>query len=246
MLVVRVLGGFEMRLSDIPVRIPRRHVQQLLACLMLERGKSVSRDLLGGFFWPEDERKSQLSQLRNVLSRLRELLGKPDYIQQEKGFLAFNTALPYELDATPLLACEFLALNEKSTAELMQISENYHPFLPEFDETWVITQRSRLESIHDERVLRTIVERLLSERQWALLADWGRRAISRPGNQGFEPLYTHVMRAEYHLHNPKGVSDVYAALNAALDELGLVPFSVWLSLFNEAGPWGERRTPDRA
>ena len=247
MLTIRLLGGFDAQLSGKSIRIARNHAKQLLAYLIMERGKGVSREQLGSMFWPNTGRADQLAQFRHVLMGLERVLGKPGYIlKPDARTLAFNIAAPHVLDIMPFLACETIALNTKSAEALMNLSASYQTFLPEFDESWVMTQRSRLETIHDERILRALVERLLADRGWVQLADWGRRALACPSNQGYEPVYVAVMRAEYQLHNPKGISDTYAQLQDALAEMGLVPSRATRELYDRMLREEEPLLPDAA
>jgi|GEM_PF-3912597 len=250
MLAVHVLGGFDIHLNGEPIHISRRHVQQLLTCLMLERGRSMSREQLGELFWPELEREYQLTQLRGVLKRLREALGelesKQAYVMRPRSRLAFNMTLPHTLDAAGLLICESSPMGDMPIHELLAAATSYQPFVPAWEEAWAMTQRSRLQMIYEERVLRALVDRLVSERRWRLAAEWGDKALTCDANHGFEPVYVALMRTRYQSNDPKGVSDAYTHLQAALDETGQVPSRTTRELYERLLREEEPLVPETA
>ena len=231
MLTIRVLGEFKVRLDDAPISITRRHAQQLLACLLLERGKSLSRESLAEMLWSNLERREQRAQLRGVLLRLDRSLGSRDYIVRTADRLAFNPVAPHTLDVAELLDVATADPGSLSTETLLRIASDYRPLLPEFDDEWIVQHRSRLEDLYETKVLPSLLNGLAKERRWEQVLTWGKRTLDCAANQGVEPLYVTLMLAYYALGNLRGVSDTYERLQASLDEMGLEPSKATRDLY---------------
>ncbi|MCP4203712.1 MAG: AAA family ATPase [bacterium] len=78
-LEIRLLGGFEAKLTDRPVqRFESQKVRALLAYLALHRDRSLNRDHLAGLFWPERTDEASRRNLRQALYNIRIALGNDD------------------------------------------------------------------------------------------------------------------------------------------------------------------------
>lgn len=75
-LEVRLLGGFEAKLTDRPVqRFESQKVRALLGYLALHRDQQLNRDHLAGLFWPERPDEVARRNLRQALYNIRTALG---------------------------------------------------------------------------------------------------------------------------------------------------------------------------
>ena len=52
---INLFGVFEARIHDVPVRMPTRRVELILALLALSPEKAFSRSHLAALLWPEQE-----------------------------------------------------------------------------------------------------------------------------------------------------------------------------------------------
>jgi DNA-binding SARP family transcriptional activator len=72
---INLFGVFEARIHDVPVRMPTRRVELILALLALSPEKAFSRSHLAALLWPEQEDAQARASLRQALFRLRGALG---------------------------------------------------------------------------------------------------------------------------------------------------------------------------
>lgn len=74
-LAITLFGIFEARAHDVPVRMPTRRVELILALLALSPDKALSRSYLAALLWPGQEDAQARVSLRQALYRLRGALG---------------------------------------------------------------------------------------------------------------------------------------------------------------------------
>ena len=68
---INLFGLFEARVDDVPVRLPTRRVELILALLALSPDKAISRSYLAALLWPGQEDAQARASLRQALYRLR-------------------------------------------------------------------------------------------------------------------------------------------------------------------------------
>lgn len=220
---ISLLGGFDLKRNGQPMKVTRIHVQQLLTYLLLNINMAVSRESFAELLWDEGDKASKLLLLRGVLMRLETALGK-GYIIRTGKTLAFNVNLPYRCDALDLLAIANADLSKHPVETLIQIAATYKPLLPLMEKDWIVAERARLQTIFEEKLLRNLAERLVTERCWSEALHWGERALTSDSNTLHEPIYRALMLAHYQLGHGAEVSQTYERCKDALmDELGLLP-----------------------
>ena len=74
MLEIRLLGQFDIQHNGLPVEVPSRSAQSLLAYLLLNTGISHRREKLAGLLWPESSEANARSYLRKALWQVRKSL----------------------------------------------------------------------------------------------------------------------------------------------------------------------------
>ncbi len=162
---VRLLGTFEARLDDEPVRAFKyAKVRALLAYLMVEAEQAHPREVLAELLWPQCPEHAARQSLSQALSTLRRAIGErqadPPFLIVTYHTLQFNLASDHWLDVVVfrehLEACPTGhrdAMCETCRIDLEQAIALYHDdFLANFPlcdspdfEAWARSQRQRLQ-----------------------------------------------------------------------------------------------------
>ena len=103
-LIITLLGQFKLQADDLPIELPSRPAQSLLAYLALNAGVSQRREKLASLLWPEATETNARSYLRQALWRIRKSLQSgslnwDDYTQISDISVTFNDQSDYWLDA---------------------------------------------------------------------------------------------------------------------------------------------------
>src|SRR5437773_514668 len=167
-LELRLFGQFDLRLGEVPVSIPSRPAQSLLAYLALTAGTAHRRERLAGLLWPDVEDDSARAGLRQASWRTRKALearlpAGVQYLLADDLTVAFDARSAYWLDAAALDT----PLDEAASVESLQhaLLPYRGDLLPGFYDEWVLRERERLEGVF-ERKLSDLLDRLVAERRW--------------------------------------------------------------------------------
>ncbi|PWU21481.1 MAG: hypothetical protein C5B48_11255 [Candidatus Rokuibacteriota bacterium] len=87
MLEFRLLGPLEVREGDRSLPVPRQKQRALLAALLLQAGKPVSKERLVEDLWGADPPRKAKGALENYVSQLRKLLGKDVLATKPAGYM---------------------------------------------------------------------------------------------------------------------------------------------------------------
>ncbi|HET6443147.1 MAG TPA: AAA family ATPase [candidate division Zixibacteria bacterium] len=212
MLGIYLLGHFKMTVDGVPVGLPSRQAQSLLAYLLIHRDKRHRREMLAGLLWPDLEENKARSRLRYAIWQLRKAIGD-DYLLSDRIDLAFNTETDYWLDVDSF---DRSAPMEMPANELEKILSAYEgDLLPGFYDDWIVLERDRIQSAFESR-MELLLTQLVDEGRWRETIDWAEKWI------GLGHLPEVAYRALMIAHNQLG--DVSSALMAyhrcqlALDE----------------------------
>jgi predicted ATPase/DNA-binding SARP family transcriptional activator len=218
MLEIRLLGKFDLQKDGEELRLPSRKAQALLAFLLLNQGTRYRREKLAGLLWPESLESTARSRLRYALWQLREIIGE-DFLISDKISITFNPEADFWVDTTDFGWGSPASLN---TDELIkQVALYQGELLPGFYEDWVLRERSRLETLLDDR-LQLLLDRLITDGRWREVLEWGERWISL-GNSP-EPAFRAMMTAYANLGNISGAAMTYHRCVETLHEqLGVEP-----------------------
>ena len=230
MLVIWLLGGIEVRLDEEPVEIPSQPVQELLAYLLLNAGKSQHREMLAGVLWPESTQKNARNNLRHALWQLRKALRQTGqaYIQADDITIAFDVESDYWLD-TAILEEE----RERWTADdlLQNLAVYRGELLPGFYDEWIELERERLQAIF-ERKMGLLLEHLVEEKRWPEVLAWGEKWIGMGHTP--EPAYRVLMEAHAALGDHSSAAAVYQrCIKDLQDELGVMPSKQTQNLYED-------------
>ncbi|MEU4427786.1 BTAD domain-containing putative transcriptional regulator, partial [Actinoplanes sp. NPDC024001] len=142
MLLVRVLGPFEVEGGDGPVTLAGASQRAVLALLALRAGRPVGVPDLIDALWPEDPPPSARNSLQSHVARLRARLGVPGLISLEPAGYRLNVPRS-RVDA---LRFEDLVRDRTAPAEAVSLWRG--PPLPEFPGEPFRSAAVRLVSLH--------------------------------------------------------------------------------------------------
>jgi DNA-binding SARP family transcriptional activator len=229
LLVVKLLGQFDVRLDGTPIEISGRPAQSLLAYLILRPGIAFRREKLAGLLWPDATEANARNNLRNALWRLRQALGTGQPSAGRDYFLADNLTLGFDAEAEVgvdvavlegVRAAEPMG-NDTADGLIASVSAYRGELLPGFYEEWVAPERERLQAIFEHK-MGLLLEHWVAAARWPEVRDWGERWIALGSTP--EPAYRALMSAHAGLGDVSQVAAVYARCVEALrEQLGVEP-----------------------
>ena len=143
---VQLLGDFRLTYGDQPlttINTPR--LQALLAYLILHRNAPQARRHLAFLFWPDTNEGQALTNLRNLLHKLRQVLPDPDsFFEADTHVVQWRVDAPGSLDVA-----EFESFARATAqADLEQAASLYRgELLPSCYDDWIMPERERLQQI---------------------------------------------------------------------------------------------------
>jgi DNA-binding SARP family transcriptional activator len=162
---VQLLGNFRLTYDDKPLTtVVHARQQALLAYLLLHRDAPQFRHHLAFLFWPDTDESQALTNLRNLLHKLRRALpDSEDFLQAGTQTIQWHPSVPTTLDVT-----DFVVLAQSaSQADLKRAIKLYHgDLLPSCYDEWILPERERLQQVLFD-VLEKLVAQLESTRQYS-------------------------------------------------------------------------------
>ena len=228
----RLLQGFE-----------SQKVRALLAYLVLNRDRSLTREQLASLLWPERDDESARRNLRQAIYNLKETLpdgGSEPLLLADRGGLGINPAAELWLDVDAFRAALRQApANNRETAShrLVEVANLYRGELlagffledcPELEE-WLVAQQENLREAAGE-VLRALVRVYLDRGEYRLGIQYARRLVA------MDPLSEESHRDLMQLYSLAGQRNRalahYRDLRALLArELGVEPLEETTELY---------------
>jgi len=226
MLVATLFGQFSVQLHGQTIQIASRPAQVLLAYLLLYTDATHRRDYLAGLLWPDSLESSARKNLRNTVWQLRKTL-PDDYLLVDHETVAFNTALPYEVDVARF--ADPTAVSDPE-ALITAVSHYKGNLLPGYYEEWIQQERTQLDGLYARR-LQTLLEQLSAAGRWREIPAWAERWLSH--DPAAEPAYRALMLTDAILGNQAGVAAAYRRCEQTLRaELSLSPSSATTELYD--------------
>jgi DNA-binding SARP family transcriptional activator len=208
----RVLGSLEVREADGPLPLGGEKQRVLLALLLLNANRVVSRDRLIDELWGENLPKTAVQSLQVYVSRLRKLLPEGVLQTRPPGYL-----LQVEPDALDLGRFESLRASGRFE-EALALWRG--PALAEFEEPFARLEGARLEDLR----LATLEDRIDADlalgRHAELIGELETLIAQHPHR---ERLRRQLMLALYRSERQTEALAAYRDARAALDELGIEP-----------------------
>ena len=245
-LYIRMLGEFslqygENKISDNSNR--SKKVWLLLACLICQKGRIISRKELINLLWgddpsssnPENTLKITFHRARGLLDQLWPTAGHDLILRQENGY-TWNTDIPMEVDMETFetLCHQETADEEEKLQTLLQALSLYQgDFLNKLSaEPWVIPVTTHFHNLYIETIL-TACPLLAARGRHADAATICRDALAVEPYH--EPLHQKLMQALLDMGDQKGAIQVYDTLSQRLfHDFGIKPNADTRALYRTA------------
>src|SRR3954453_5736388 len=218
----RLLGPLEVRGDEGPLPLGGAKQRALLALLLLNANRVVSRERLVDLLWDEQPPASAVTNVHGYVSRLRKVL-PPDELQTHpSGYL-----LRVEPERIDLLRFERLVADARQ-ADPGRASGLLHealglwrgPPLAEFEESFARVEGGRLEDLRLAAVEERIEGDLALGRHADVAGELETLIVEHPHR---ERLRGQLMLALYRSGRQAEALDAYRHARAALDDLGIEP-----------------------
>lgn len=242
LLTVKLFGGLEVRIGDArvdPDKLRRQKVKTLLALLVLNRGRDVSRDRLMGMIWPEAEFDAARKNFYGIWSLLRTALSLPEggcpYLIRQQNVCRLDGTLLRSDVADFDEACRTLmfgAMDTDGWARLSaEIDERFSDELMPGERSTDAIERMRSEcrtNLVDALVAAS--RRLVSEGRAQEGLWFARKALRRDASR--EDAYTALMAAQVAAGQRAAALETYFACRRYLtEELGIDPSLETMALY---------------
>ncbi len=251
-LQIFLLGQFNLRVNDQPLKLPSRPAQSLLAYLVIHAGMKQRREKLAGLLWPEATETNARSYLRQALWRIRKALegsslDSDRFLDVDDISVTFSDDAAYWLDVAGFLSPGSTpALDALLSAVALYKGE----LLPGFYDEWIFPERDHLQAAYHQK-MGELLERLLVSERWMDAVHWGEQWI-RLGHSP-EAAFRALLRAYAGLGDRGMAHSTYKRCVEALDrELGIEPSPETQQLYEsilleqrDIAPHGVGRTPDQ-
>ena len=234
LLTVKLFGGVEVCLGDQPVdpeKLRRQKVKTLLALLVMNRGRELSRDRLLAMMWPDSDPESARKNFYTIWSLLRAALTLPDgscpYLIRQQNVCRLNATL-FRSDVAEFdevcRALMFADLGTDGWARLAaQVDERFSDDLMPGEQGTAAIERMRAEC--RMRLVDSLVTaaKRLGEAGHVQESLWFARAALRR-DESREDAYTVLMRAQVAAGQRAAALDTYFTCRRYLaDGLGIDP-----------------------
>jgi DNA-binding SARP family transcriptional activator len=227
MLDIQLLGDFRLTHGDhdkgpgnrLLTTVNTTRMQSLLAYLLLHRDAPQRREYLAFTFWPDTDEAQALTNLRNLLHKLRQALPEPKrFLYADMQTVQWRLDAPFALDVA-----EFESLvHSTARVELEQAVKLYRgDLLPSCYDDWIAPERERLHQAA-VRACERLIGLLDEQRQYKAAIDCGQRLLQL--DPLAETTYRTLMRLHAADNDRAGALRVYHACVATLrDELAVEP-----------------------
>ena len=252
-LEIQLLGDFRLRYGGQPVRrIDTPRPQSLLAYLLLHRGAPQSRHRLAFIFWPDSPEDQALTNLRNLLYRLRHSLPDAErFLRADRKTIQWRVASPFVLDVARFeealeRADEALEGADRDVAAARQALERavdlYRgDLLPSCYEDWIDAPRERLRQAF-EQALTQLMEILEAQRDYQAAIGVAQRLLRHDPLR--EVSYRRLMRLRALIGDRAGALRVYHRCATVLErELDLEPSAATRDIYERLLAAEEATTP---
>jgi DNA-binding SARP family transcriptional activator len=231
---IRLLGDFRLVHGDEPITsIDTPRLQSLLAYLLLHRAAPQSRHRLAFLFWPDSPEGQALTNLRNLLYRLRQDLPEADrFLRVDRNTLQWRSEAPFELDVArfeealdraemalsgiPNGASADRARAQQALEQAVAVYEG--DLLPSSYEDWIIPERERLRQAY-QRALDRLVRLLEDQQAYPAAIRYAQQLLRHDPLR--EASYRRLMRLHALIGDRAGALRTYhraaTALNRELD-----------------------------
>ncbi|MFN8487281.1 MAG: AAA family ATPase [Caldilineaceae bacterium] len=205
-----LLGGFSL-CHDKPVGnepgqgVYTARLQALLAYLVLHRHTPQSRQHLAFLFWPDTNEAQALTNLRNLLHKLRQALPTlDDFLETNAQTVQWRADAPFTLDVADFEDSLTQTASRENLARAVQLYRG--DLLPSCYDDWILPEREQLRQLFLD-ALEQLVSTLEAKRDYRAAIHYGQRLLQiDPYNEG---AYRTLMRLHAANHDRAGALAVY-------------------------------------
>jgi DNA-binding SARP family transcriptional activator len=217
---IQLLGDFGLKYDNTPLTLGvYARPQALLAYLVLHRHVPQSRHHLAFLFWPDASEPQALTNLRNLLHKLRQVLPEPEqFLQVDVQTVQWRLDAPFTLDVADFTTC----VQSSARIDLEQAIKLYHgDLLPSCYDEWIVPERERL--LH---MLLDALEKLIlqaeTNHEYSAAVSYAKQLLQRDPLR--EETYRQLMRL-HALHDDRAAAiHIYHTCATTLQrELGVEP-----------------------
>ena len=230
MLVVRLLGQFNVLLNNRAIEISSRPAQTLLAYLVLHPGTAFRREMLSGLIWPDASESNARSNLRHALWRIRKAVG--EQVAQD-CFPADDLTLMFWPDPGCWVDAVLVGGKAETAASTLeeQVAAYQGDLLPGFYDDWITIERERLQAAFEGKC-EALIDRLSREKHWPDVIEWAEHWIKF--GTAPEPAYRALMLAHARSGHKAKVKETYQRCVEALQrEFGVEPSEETQELYQQ-------------
>jgi len=236
-IIIRALGRMQVRINGKLVRTADWQVQSArdLFFLILSFQDGLNKEEIGNIFWPDSTPAELKLRFKNTVYRLRRAIGR-ETISFDDELYCFNRDLDYEYDVETFL--HEINLVQQSASPDQRIRHyqaairNYRGgFMPEVEETWVISERERLQRTFFDTII-NLIELHLVARHYAQVLEYCQRALEE--DACLEAAHRYAMQAYAALGNRAAVQRQYELCCRSLrEEMDIAPSAQTENLYKE-------------
>jgi DNA-binding SARP family transcriptional activator/predicted ATPase len=217
MLRIQLLGSFQITEDEKPIaRLQSDRLQALLAYLVLQRDQPLARQQLAVTFWPDTTDAQARTNLRTLITRLREALPDADqFLKVDAQTVQWRSDASCAIDVIKFE--QALAANCLTDASALYRGD----LLPGCYDDWITGERERLRQAYQHTLDRLIAQ---AERQGRFdqAIVYAQRLLRH--DPLHETTYRHLMRLQLASGDRSGALRTYHACATMLrDELGVEP-----------------------
>jgi DNA-binding SARP family transcriptional activator len=225
---IDLLGGLRLLRGDEPLTtVDTPRLQSLLAYLLLNREAPQARHRVAFLFWPDSPEEQAMTNLRNLLYRLRHTLPEADrFLHVDRRTLRWRDGAPFELDVAEfeeaLKRADEAPDGATERSALEQAVDLYDgDLLPGLYEDWIVPERERLRQSF-ERALERLTRLLEDQHHYRAAVGYGRRLVRHDPLR--EASYRRLMRLQALTGDRAGALRTYHRCATLLEqELGVEP-----------------------
>jgi WD40 repeat protein/DNA-binding SARP family transcriptional activator len=235
-LSLALLGTFRATLDGKPIAgFESIKVRALLAYLAVTTNRIHSRETVAGLLWPDFSNRAALTNLRNALSNLRDLLhdrqARPPFLLVTRDTIQFNLASDYSLDLTNFQNLSSLEVDRLQPAIALYrgvFLEGFSCDSAPFEE-WVVLTREQT----SQQVLRALRALTAHHEQYA---EYEQAQVDARKQLELEPwdeqAYQQLMRAlAFSGRRSEALSEYETCRRRLKQELGVEPASETMALY---------------
>jgi len=232
---IQALGKMQVKFNDRIITIADWQTQTArnLFFFLLARQDGITKEAVGEVFWLESSPAELKMRFKNTIYRLRHAAGKDVIIFQDDNY-RFNTALDYEYDVEAFFKEIYhaeLATDRQQKINSYQTALKYYqgPYLPEGDDTWILSERQKIYNIYVNALLKlTMIYLEGKEYDQALILC--QRILGE--DPCMEDAHRLAMRIYAAMGNRAAIARQYEYCRQVLfEELNATPSSITQSLF---------------